>query len=440
MASSLSLSAHPPNHHPPGDRTKAASIVLTDDTRPLLTYTDSSTTVKTALQRTPSAPLQNAHPKRQGGGRAHRPALNRKSTPQSILKLGGARDRVLDKGQDDRNDNDDDEKMATSFLQYCAMCEKQILVPNNSILYCSESCRRKDSVKPASAIFVGDRPASFPPPHPNDPLYSPPLYSKRARDIVRPASPTSPTKISPFRNSGDFENSPPDHSGAEFPSVKPGDRNTSTSSLSNGRDYRLASSTPHHRSSNISYSSPFATPALTPGPTPTTPPFTSFSSYTNSTRPLPPRHNPQFSSSGSSPRSISLVTPFNYNYHQHSTVSISPGLDSKLHLANANGTKRGSNNNNNNNNHNVKSNKSDGDLIYEKRWTLSNISGVAPSGVVEGGGCTKSTSSVAIDGSTGGQRHSGSTFSASSGNSQGALGRLLMAADQKQQPQQQKAQ
>ncbi|MCJ1248027.1 hypothetical protein MMC30_005242 [Trapelia coarctata] len=45
---------------------------------------------------------------------------------------------------------DDDDDMATSFLQYWyagtppAMCEKQILVPNNSILYCSERCRRKD--------------------------------------------------------------------------------------------------------------------------------------------------------------------------------------------------------------------------------------------------------------------------------------------------------
>ncbi|MCJ1307388.1 hypothetical protein MMC25_001034 [Agyrium rufum] len=38
-----------------------------------------------------------------------------------------------------------DEDMATGFLQFCAMCEKQIAVPNNSILYCSESCRRKDS-------------------------------------------------------------------------------------------------------------------------------------------------------------------------------------------------------------------------------------------------------------------------------------------------------
>lgn len=29
--------------------------------------------------------------------------------------------------------------MASSFLQYCATCEKQIFTPNNSILYCSEA-------------------------------------------------------------------------------------------------------------------------------------------------------------------------------------------------------------------------------------------------------------------------------------------------------------
>jgi len=40
--------------------------------------------------------------------------------------------------------------MATSFLQFCATCEEQITIPNNSILYCSERCRRRDSLKPLS--------------------------------------------------------------------------------------------------------------------------------------------------------------------------------------------------------------------------------------------------------------------------------------------------
>ncbi|KAK9491394.1 hypothetical protein V1508DRAFT_422113 [Lipomyces doorenjongii] len=32
-----------------------------------------------------------------------------------------------------------------SFLPYCTVCDKQLSVPNNNILYCSEKCRRKDA-------------------------------------------------------------------------------------------------------------------------------------------------------------------------------------------------------------------------------------------------------------------------------------------------------
>ncbi|WPH03134.1 Hypothetical protein R9X50_00600900 [Acrodontium crateriforme] len=39
---------------------------------------------------------------------------------------------------------DEDDDMA-SFLQFCATCEKQIVTPSSSILYCSEACRRRDS-------------------------------------------------------------------------------------------------------------------------------------------------------------------------------------------------------------------------------------------------------------------------------------------------------
>lgn len=44
--------------------------------------------------------------------------------------------------------------MASSFLQFCAMCEKQIVVPNSSILYCSESCRRRDSFVPTTNLYL----------------------------------------------------------------------------------------------------------------------------------------------------------------------------------------------------------------------------------------------------------------------------------------------
>ncbi|KAL8816350.1 MAG: hypothetical protein Q9223_004619 [Gallowayella weberi] len=44
---------------------------------------------------------------------------------------------------DDNDPQDDD--MATSFLQFCVTCDQQILVPNNSLLYCSERCKRIDA-------------------------------------------------------------------------------------------------------------------------------------------------------------------------------------------------------------------------------------------------------------------------------------------------------
>lgn len=46
-----------------------------------------------------------------------------------------------------------DDNMA-AFLQYCAMCEKQIMTPSNSILYCSEACQSKDTRKPLSASVL----------------------------------------------------------------------------------------------------------------------------------------------------------------------------------------------------------------------------------------------------------------------------------------------
>ncbi|MCJ1383015.1 hypothetical protein MMC17_006128 [Xylographa soralifera] len=66
-----------------------------------------------------------------------------------ITLAGKAGKTKLVEEQLEKEDEDDD--MAASFLQYCAMCEKQIIVPNNSILYCSESCRRKDGNKTSTA-------------------------------------------------------------------------------------------------------------------------------------------------------------------------------------------------------------------------------------------------------------------------------------------------
>ncbi|KAL8944616.1 MAG: hypothetical protein Q9216_000313 [Gyalolechia sp. 2 TL-2023] len=42
-------------------------------------------------------------------------------------------------------EEEDDDDMATSFLQFCTTCDRQILVPKNSLLYCSERCKRIDA-------------------------------------------------------------------------------------------------------------------------------------------------------------------------------------------------------------------------------------------------------------------------------------------------------
>ncbi|KKY15120.1 hypothetical protein UCDDS831_g07846 [Diplodia seriata] len=81
-----------------------------------------------------------------------------------------------------KDEEPEDDPMAASFLNFCTVCEKQIIVPNNSILYCSESCRKKDNTK-----TITFEPS--PPPTP----YS--LYSSEdlspSRAIVPPRSPTA---------------------------------------------------------------------------------------------------------------------------------------------------------------------------------------------------------------------------------------------------------
>ncbi|KAA6413700.1 MAG: hypothetical protein FRX48_02061 [Lasallia pustulata] len=109
--------------------------------------------------------------------RAQRPTpLTRSASSRSVSKATKAKkqaDVVVD-------DEVQDDGMATSFLQFCAMCEKQILVPNNSILYCSESCRRKDSSPPLTSTSTSNPYATIlsSTPSPYTPSLSDPLGPK----------------------------------------------------------------------------------------------------------------------------------------------------------------------------------------------------------------------------------------------------------------------
>ncbi|MCJ1452116.1 hypothetical protein MMC28_002458 [Mycoblastus sanguinarius] len=74
------------------------------------------------------------------------PSSKSAGTPKITIK--GAKQAKQAKEDDEvASEDDDDDDMESSFLQFCAMCEKQIVVPNSSILYCSESCRRRDATQ-----------------------------------------------------------------------------------------------------------------------------------------------------------------------------------------------------------------------------------------------------------------------------------------------------
>ncbi|KAL8788651.1 MAG: hypothetical protein Q9213_001579 [Squamulea squamosa] len=66
-----------------------------------------------------------------------------KSTLQGNGKVKQAKDKPKEKEEEVIACDDGD--MATSFLQFCVTCDRQILVPNNSLLYCSERCKRMDA-------------------------------------------------------------------------------------------------------------------------------------------------------------------------------------------------------------------------------------------------------------------------------------------------------
>ncbi|KAL8704184.1 MAG: hypothetical protein Q9201_002645 [Fulgogasparrea decipioides] len=84
-------------------------------------------TRKTAVKATRPAPLGAPKPSLKGNGK---PKQSTDKPKEKDLKVPV---------------QEDDDDMATSFLQFCVTCDRQILVPNNSLLYCSERCKRIDA-------------------------------------------------------------------------------------------------------------------------------------------------------------------------------------------------------------------------------------------------------------------------------------------------------
>lgn len=201
----------------------------------------------------------------------------------------------------DDDDNDDEDSMAVSFLNYCTVCEKQIIVPNNSVLYCSESCKKKDTESSLTYAYDHYSP-------PTTPFANFTFDDFTFRDIVPQRSPTQPDSkrsscaFSDVSSDNDMTSSEDRYRDSEaskylrkFQSptystetVRPRPRynRASTSQFS----FSAAPSLSHTPASSVSYSLPY---------TPYTP---------ATTRPLPPRTKPSHCSSYGA-KSIDLVTP-----------------------------------------------------------------------------------------------------------------------------------
>ncbi|KAL2357872.1 hypothetical protein BJ546DRAFT_834493 [Cryomyces antarcticus] len=217
------------------------------------------------------------------------PPLARGRSTHSIPKAGpGWRKGVGRK-------EEDDQVMAATFLQFCATCEKQIVFPNNSVLYCSESCRRKDSGKTMSYTPTSDHAP------PLTPFGNLPFEDLPNRDIVPQSCPTilRPQAISYSETSEEDAECSCDEGRYE------------TEAARYLREFRSPSAAPWPASRPMRprYSRGYTPSAVSTAPSLSHTPMSSVgTSYTPFSRPLPPRTNPHCTSFGS--RSIELVTPF----------------------------------------------------------------------------------------------------------------------------------
>ncbi|CAG8901597.1 unnamed protein product [Penicillium egyptiacum] len=266
-------------------------------------------------RRSPSSPHVSK-------SKSTRPALHRRGTSGAnvtISKLGSGQ-RVASKPS---TSSDDTEFDMASFLNFCAMCENQITVPNNTLLYCSESCRRKDSCKPLSASLPSMSSMSS-----TTPPTSPPLSP---RTIVAPMTPTRVPShpIPAMRIPSHVHDAKSDLDPTEWKPVLA--RGGSSLASSDAWNYlsqfhrggepmlpravqRSSSSLPTlaHSHSHV--------PSLTNTPSTVASSFSSTASdYLGSMyeaqRPLPPRHKPYFSGT-SVTKGVELVVPHIASAHE----------------------------------------------------------------------------------------------------------------------------
>ncbi|KAB2578728.1 hypothetical protein BFW01_g9536 [Lasiodiplodia theobromae] len=233
---------------------------------------------------------QHAHHRNPSHSKRAAQSHPRVSRPALLKRSSKSANKVPQLAAQRKDEEPEDDAMAASFLNFCTVCEKQIIVPNNSILYCSESCRKKDNTK-----TITFEPS--PPPTP----YSLRSYEdfSPSRDIVPPRSPTAiPSKRLSYGYSDGSDDEAPEWSQEKS---KESDA---------ARYLRTFSATDMaaQRSKRSSTSTVASTTSTAPSLSHTPSSSTSMSiPYTPASRPLP-RRNPHGSSYGT--RSIDLVNPF----------------------------------------------------------------------------------------------------------------------------------
>lgn len=194
-----------------------------------------------------------------------------------------------------------------------AHCEQQIIVPNTSILYCSEKCRRKDQAKPPPIPIV---PSSFPstgnwPTPPLTPYGDEFSNGPPRKNYVEPLSPTPPRSVPNIEGYPEYAGSPPISIIGRTPSdgnyqynhyrsgtISPIDSQPS-SPTNNSNIYMPPRRPTHLRTLTGSTIATFSNNVSNNPPT---------QYQLHQQRPLPPLHHPV--SYSSSPRSIDLVTPY----------------------------------------------------------------------------------------------------------------------------------
>ncbi|KAK5174612.1 uncharacterized protein LTR77_001693 [Saxophila tyrrhenica] len=219
-------------------------------------------------KRAPS--YNNAQPHGHGAGSSSRPALG-------ASKKAGV--EIVSQ--------DDDETGMASFLQFCATCEKQIITPGSSILYCSAACRKND-------VSRTDHGVQSPSVVPTASSY----FETAPADIIPQRSPTVPRPLSLASDISDYGSHHGDNQDSEALRYL---------SQFHSHDYSLdLPSRPRPRLNRASTATDSSgMPSLSHTPSSSVGTAASASSY--SYRPLPPRRDPL---TGHQPtKSADLVIP-----------------------------------------------------------------------------------------------------------------------------------